>query len=68
MTKKKKVLTEFIQKVYADEEFQKFMSEMGMQAWAGSRDEILSKIEEQKDAMKDYMAPEVEKYGCCKVR
>lgn len=53
---KKKVLTEFIQKVYADEEFQKFMSEMGMQAWAGTEDEILSKIEEQKDAMKDYIA------------
>lgn len=53
---KKKVLTEFIQKVYADADFQKFMAEMGMKAWGGTEDEIVSKIEEQKESMKDYIA------------
>lgn len=53
---KKKVLTEFIQKVYADADFQKFMAEMGMKAWEGTEDEIVTKIEEQKESMKDYIA------------
>lgn len=53
---KKKVLTEFIQKVYADADFQKFMAEMGMKAWEGTEDEIITKIEEQKESMKDYIA------------
>ncbi|QOX64126.1 tripartite tricarboxylate transporter substrate binding protein [Anoxybacterium hadale] len=52
---KKKVLTEFLQKVYADPEFQKFMSEMGMKAWDGTEDEILQKIDEQSKAMEDYI-------------
>jgi Uncharacterized protein conserved in bacteria len=52
---KKKVLTEFIQKVYADPDFQKFMSEMGMKAWDGTEDEILQKIDDQSKAMEDYV-------------
>ena len=52
---KKQVLTEFIQKVYADPEFQKFMSEMGMKAWDGTEAEILKKIEEQSKAMEGYI-------------
>jgi tripartite-type tricarboxylate transporter receptor subunit TctC len=52
---KKKVLTEFIQKVYADPEFQKFMAEMGMKAWNGTEDEILQKIDAQSTAMEDYI-------------
>lgn len=53
---KQKVLTEFIQKVYADPDFQKFMSEMGMTAWGGTEDEILQKISDQTESMKDYIA------------
>ena len=52
---KKKVLTEFIQKVYADPDFQKFMSEMGMVAWDGTEAEILQKIDDQSKAMVDYV-------------
>ncbi|MBR0596881.1 Bug family tripartite tricarboxylate transporter substrate binding protein [Sinanaerobacter chloroacetimidivorans] len=52
---KKKVLTEFIQNVYADPDFQKFMSEMGMKAWDGTEVEILQKIDEQSKAMVDYI-------------
>lgn len=52
---KQKVLTEFIQKVYADPDFQKFMAEMGMEAWSATEDEIVSMIDEQTVAMKDYI-------------
>lgn len=52
----KKVLTEYIQEVYADEEFQSFMSEMGMEAWDATEDEIIKMIEEQTESMKEYIA------------
>lgn len=51
---KKAVLTKFIQDVYADPDFQKFMSEMGMEAWGATEDEILTMIGDQTTAMKDY--------------
>lgn len=53
---KQKVLTEFIQKVYADPDFQKFMSEMGMEAWGETENEILGQISDQTEAMKDYIS------------
>lgn len=52
---KKQVLTKFIQDVYADADFQKFMSEMGMEAWAATEDEILSMIEAQTESMSHYI-------------
>ena len=52
---KKAVLTKFIQDVYADPDFQKFMSEMGMEAWGATEDEILTMIEDQTTAMKEYI-------------
>ena len=51
----KQILTKFIQDVYADEEFQKAMSEMDMKAWAATEDEIKTMIEEQTEAMKEYI-------------
>ncbi len=52
---KKAVLTKFIQDVYADPDFQKFMSEMGMEAWGATEDKILTMIEDQTTAMKEYI-------------
>lgn len=52
---KQKVLTEYIQKVYADPDFQKFMTEMGMEAWEATEDEIVANITSQTEAMKDYI-------------
>lgn len=48
-------LTEFIQKVYADEDFQKFMADLGMEAWPATEDEIKSMISDQTEAMKSYI-------------
>lgn len=48
-------LTEFIQKVYADEDFQKFMADLGMEAWPATEDEIKSMISDQTEAMKAYI-------------
>ena len=48
-------LTEFIQKVYADEDFQKFMAGLGMEAWPATEDEIKSMISDQTEAMKSYI-------------
>ena len=48
-------LTEFIQKVYADEGFQKFMADLGMEAWPATEDEIKSMISDQTEAMKAYI-------------
>ena len=52
---KKAVLTEFIKKVYADPEFQKFMRGMGMEAWGAGEKDILKNIDRQTEAMKDYI-------------
>ena len=52
---KKAVLTEFIKKVYADPEFQKFMKGMGMEAWGAGEKDILKNIDEQTGAMKEYI-------------
>lgn len=52
---KKKVLTDFIKKVYADPEFQKFMKGMGMEAWGAGEKDILKNIDDQTLAMKDYI-------------
>lgn len=48
-------LTEFIQKVYADEDFQKFMADLGMEAWPATEDEIKGMISDQTEAMKAYI-------------
>lgn len=48
-------LTEFIQKVYADEDFQKFMADLGMEAWPATEDEIKTMIADQTEAMKAYI-------------
>lgn len=48
-------LTEFIQKVYADEDFQKFMADLGMEAWPATEDEIKGMISDQTEAMKEYI-------------
>lgn len=52
----KQALTQYIQKVYADPEFQSFMKEMGMQAWEAKQDEILKEIAKQTEDMKEYIA------------
>ena len=48
-------LTEFIQQVYADEDFQKFMADLGMEAWPATEDEIKTMIADQTEAMKAYI-------------
>ncbi|MGO5029632.1 hypothetical protein [Candidatus Agathobaculum pullicola] len=52
---KKAVLTKFIQDVYANPVFQKIMSEMDMEAWGATHDEIPAMIEDQTTAMKAYI-------------
>ena len=52
---KKQILTDFIKKVYADPEFQSFMSDMGMQAWEADEKEILDAINKQTEDMKKYV-------------
>lgn len=51
----KQVLTNFIKKVYADPDFQKFMADMGMKAWEADEKEIKDMISSQTDAMKEYI-------------
>lgn len=52
---KKAVLTKFIQDVYADSEFQSFMSSLGMEAWGATEDVIVEEINRQTEAMKEYI-------------
>ena len=52
---KKQILTDFIKKVYADQEFQSFMSDMGMKAWEADDKEILDAINKQTEDMKQYV-------------
>ena len=52
---KKEVLTNFIKEVYKDEEFQKFMTDMGMVAWEADETEIKEMIASQTEAMKKYI-------------
>ena len=52
---KKQILTDFIKKVYADQEFQTFMSDMGMKAWEADDKEILDAINKQTEDMKQYV-------------
>lgn len=52
---KQAVLTEFIEQVYADPEFQKFMADMGMAAWDAKEAEIVTMINEQSTSMDDYI-------------
>ncbi len=48
-------LREFILKVYADADFQKFMSDMGMAAWDADAAEILDMVDSQSRAMTKYI-------------
>ena len=52
---RKEVLTNFIQQVYADPEFQEFMKGMGMAAWESTESEILDMIDSQTEAMTEYI-------------
>ena len=52
---KKQILTEFIEKVYADPEFQEFMTGMGMEAWESTESEIIDMVESQSEAMTKYI-------------
>lgn len=52
---KKEILTNFIQQVYADPDFQSFMAEMGMAAWEDTGDAIVTMVNEQTEAMKQYI-------------
>lgn len=51
----KQKLIEFIEKVYADENFQKSLSELGMQPWKAKEADIKKQIEEQSQAMQAYI-------------
>lgn len=53
---KQKVLTEFVEKVYADPEFQQFMKEMNMKAFDIKNDEILKIITDQTSDMNQYIS------------
>ncbi len=46
---------QFLKDVYADEEFKKFMQEMGMEPWQAEKDEIISQIQKQTEDMKGYI-------------
>lgn len=48
-------LREFILKVYADADFQKFMADMGMAAWDADATEILNMVDSQSKAMTKYI-------------
>ncbi len=52
---KQQILKDFVLKVYAEPDFQKFMAEMGMAAWEADGDEILSMVEAQTAAMEKYI-------------
>ncbi|WP_020610871.1 tripartite tricarboxylate transporter substrate binding protein [Sediminispirochaeta bajacaliforniensis] len=52
---KQAVLTQFIRDVYADPTFQKFMKDLGMEAWEATEDQILENIRLQTGAMKEYI-------------
>lgn len=52
---KQKILKEYIEKVYADPEFQEFMKEMGMKAWEADKDAILDEINKQTQDMTQYI-------------
>lgn len=52
---KQQIIKDFVLQVYADPEFQKFMSDMGMVAWPAEADEIIGMINDQTEAMKEYI-------------
>ncbi|WP_418724772.1 Bug family tripartite tricarboxylate transporter substrate binding protein [Dysosmobacter sp.] len=52
---KQEILREFIQKVYADPEFQEFMEGMGNAVWNAGSEEILSMVAAQSEAMTKYI-------------
>lgn len=52
---KQEILREFIQKVYADPEFQEFMEGMGNAVWNADSEEILSMVAAQSEAMTKYI-------------
>lgn len=52
---RQQVLRDFILKVYADPDFQKFMADMGMAAWEADSAEILGMVGSQTDAMTKYI-------------
>lgn len=52
---KQEILKDFVLQVYADPDFQKFMAEMGMEAWEADSAEILDMVNSQTEAMKTYI-------------
>lgn len=52
---KQEILRDFVTKVYAEPDFQKFMADMGMAAWEAGSDEILGMVASQTDAMAKYI-------------
>ena len=52
---KQKILKDFVLQVYADAEFQQFMTDMGMAPWKADGQEILAMVEAQTKSMVDYI-------------
>ena len=52
---KQEILRDFVLKVYAEPDFQKFMADMGMAAWEADSSEILGMVAAQTDAMAKYI-------------
>lgn len=52
---KQEILRDFILQVYADPEFQEFMTNMGNDIWNADADEILGMVESQTEAMAKYI-------------
>lgn len=52
---KQEILRDFILQVYADPDFQAFMTNMGNDIWNADGDEILSMVESQTEAMTKYI-------------
>lgn len=51
----KEILRNFVLEVYADPEFQKFMTDMGNAIWNADADEILNMVDSQTTAMEKYI-------------
>lgn len=52
---KQEILRDFVLKVYAEPDFQKFMADMGMAAWEADSSEILGMVASQTEAMAKYI-------------
>lgn len=52
---KQAILKDFVLQVYQDEDFRKFMADMGMAPWEADGEEILAMVEAQTEAMTKYI-------------